>query len=224
MYIRRPIPFLFSMADKSKIDLTTPLALLIGLYVLSLFGLRFHETQEIFIRLIPLNLTFTAGVLLYYQKHWNLRIIVFCLSVFLVTLIIAAVGLHTGKIFGSFRYGRALGPKVMDVPVVMGFIWLILVYCTGLMVKNLNFHYLLKAGIAAAMMVMFDVILEPVAMKLGMWGWQNKRVPVINYVAWFFISYVAVLTLLHLKAKLRNELAPYVFCIVSGFFLVINLF
>jgi len=212
------------MADKSKVDLTKPLTLLIGLYVVSSFGLKFHETQEIFIRLIPFDLAVTTAVLLYYQKHWNIRIIVYCFGVFVATLVIEAVGLQTGKIFGTYHYGRSLGPKVLDVPIVMGLAWLILVYCTGIMVKNLNFHYLVKAGIAAAMIVMFDVLMEPVAMKFGMWGWENRRVPVLNYAAWFVISYIALLTLLNLKAKLRNELAPYVFCIVSGFFLTINLF
>ncbi len=43
-------------------------------------------------------------------------------------------------------------------------------------------------------------------------------------MAWFVVSYPFFLVLLNLKAKLRNDLAPYVFCIVAGFFLIANLF
>jgi uncharacterized membrane protein len=212
------------MADKSKADLSQPLALLIGLHIIGLFGLKFHETQDIFARLIPVNLIITLGVLLYYQKHWNIRAIAYLFFVYVSSFVIEVIGVQTGKIFGVYRYGKALGPKLFDVPVMMGVTWLVLIYCVGLMVKNLKYNQFFKAAIAAVMMVMLDVLIEPVAIKLGMWGWEERRVPAINYAAWFVISYLYVLIQLNIKAKLRNELAPFVFVVIAGFFLAINLF
>jgi bisanhydrobacterioruberin hydratase len=191
------------MSEKSKTDLIKPLGWLIGLHVIGLLGLKFHETQDIFTRLIPINLAVTAGFLLYYQKHWNMRIIGFLFFVFFVGFALEVVGVQTGKLFGVYHYGKALGPKLWDVPIVMGLTWLILVYCAGIMVKGLEFHPLLKAGIAAAMMVMLDVLIEPVAMKLGLWGWEHRRVPLLNYASWFVISYLFVTLQLNLKAPQR---------------------
>ncbi|HZG01502.1 MAG TPA: carotenoid biosynthesis protein, partial [Chitinophagales bacterium] len=72
--------------------------------------------------------------------------------------------------------------------------------------------------------VMLDVLMEPVAVKFGMWGFDKNRVPLVNYIAWFVISFPLILLFLNLKAKVRNELAPYAFCVITGFFLVANLF
>lgn len=212
------------MSDKSKSDITKPLTWLAVLHVLGVIGLRFHETQEIFTRLIPVYFLVTLAVLLYYQKHWNIRIIGFLFFVFTAALAIQALGLHSGTVFGLFRYGKVMGPKVFDTPIAIGVMWLVIIYCAGLLVKNLKYNSFINAGLAAAMLVMLNVLIEPVAMKLGMWGWEDRRVPAQNYAAWFVVSYLFVLLMLNLKAKLRNDLAPYVFVVIAGFFLAVNLF
>lgn len=212
------------MSDKSKQDLTKPIAWLAALHVVVLVGLWQPATQDIFVRLIPLNFVAALGFVLYYQKHWNIRIIAFCLFVFAVTFAVEVAGVQSGRIFGVYKFGKTLGPKLWNVPIVMGVFWLLLVYCVGVMLKSIKYHTLLKAAIGAAMLVMLDVLMEPVAVKFGMWGFDKNRVPLMNYIAWFFVSFPLILLFLNLKAKVRNELAPYAFVVVTGFFLVANLF
>ena len=212
------------MSDKTKQDLTRPIAWLVAIYAVGLVGLWQPATQDIFVRLIPINFLVTLGFMLYYQKHWNIRIIAFCLFVFVATFAIEAVGVQTGRVFGVFKYGKTLGPKLWNTPLVIGVLWLILIYSVGVMLKSLKFHSLLKAAIGAGMLVMLDVLIEPVAVKFGMWGFDKNRVPLLNYIAWFVVSFPFILMFLHLRAKVRNELAPYAFCAIAGFFLVANLF
>jgi putative membrane protein len=212
------------MSDKPKQDLTKPIAWLVALYAIAMVGLWQPATQYIFVRLIPVLWLVTLGFMLYHQKHWNMRIIAFCVFVFAATFAVQVVGVQSGKIFGVYAFGKSLGPKLWDVPVAMGVLWLILVYCVGVMLKSLNYHVLIKAAIGAGMLVMLDVLIEPVALKFGMWGFDKGRVPLMNYIAWYIISFPLILLFLNLRAKVRNELAPYAFCAIAGFFLVANLF
>lgn len=211
------------MSDKSNTDITKPLVLLVVLHVGMLVGLSQLSTQAIFTKLIPLNLLVTLGVMLYFQKHWNIRIILFCLATVVATFLIEVAGIKTGEVFGVFRFGKTLGPKLFDVPVIMGLTWLLLIYAVGVMMKNAKFSVWTNAAIGAAMMVMLDVLIEPVAFRYGMWSFHKNRVPLLNYFAWFVISYAFLSVILNLRAKLRNELAPYVFCVIVGFFLIANL-
>ena len=73
-------------------------------------------------------------------------------------------------------------------------------------------------------MVMLDVLIEPVAGRFGMWYFKYNYVSLQNYLAWFVISYVLIIITLNLKAKLRNDIAPYVFCVQLAFFILLNLF
>mgnify|MGYP002023459231 FL=1 len=37
-------------------------------------------------------------------------------------------------------------------------------------------------------MTLLDVLIEPVAIKVNFWTWENPEVPLTNYIAWFVIS------------------------------------
>ena len=51
----------------------------------------------------------------------------------------------------------------------------------------------------AVLMVLFDLFMEPVAVKLGYWHWAGDTIPLYNYVCWFVISYIFTLAALQLK-------------------------
>ncbi len=161
--------------------------------------------------------------MLFYQKHWNFRIIAFLSGIYVVSFVVEAVGVNTGQIFGEYKYGRALGLKAFNTPLVIGINWLILVYSTTSLVKNLKFGAFGNALLAAIMLVALDVLIEPVAIRTGMWSWADNKVPLKNYAVWFGLSYIFVLSLLASKSKLRNDFAPYIFVIQLAFFILANL-
>ena len=50
--------------------------------------------------------------------------------------------------------------------------------------------------LTALLMVVFDFVMEPAAVKLRYWTWQDGIIPLQNYIAWFLVSlflmYIAI--------------------------------
>lgn len=210
------------MSDKKTENFTKPLVALSILHIIGLICIRYPGLLEVFQLLAPFNLLIVFTTLLYYQKHWNFRVLAFLGGIYLTSFIIEALGVNTGYIFGEYKYGRALGLKVFNTPLVIGINWLILTYSVALLVKNMKFGVYGNALLAAIMLVSLDVLIEPVAIRTGMWAWADGKVPVQNYLAWFIFSYLFVAALLASKSKLRNDFAPYVFVIQLVFFVLAN--
>ncbi len=206
--------------------LTRPIIWLVICYIIELMGLTYSSHEEEYHILIPLNILITFGFLLYYQKHWNLRVIFFFIFSYIITFTIQAVAVNTGLIFGQFHYDWSLGLELYrtHTPLIIGLNWITLIYCTGLMVKNMKFSFWLQAALAASLLLMYDILQEPVAGRFHMWDWgRGNKVPIFNYLAWFAVSYPLLVLFLNLKAKLRNDLAPYIFLIQIVFLLFANL-
>lgn len=105
------------------------------------------------------------------------------------------IGTHTGAIFGRYAYGEILQPMLAGVPVAMSFAWagmLLASYgVTNRLFGNRAPGWLLQALVTAAAMVVFDLLLEQVAVSLHYWHWLGDGVPRRNYAAWFLMSFVA---------------------------------
>jgi putative membrane protein len=72
-------------------------------------------------------------------------------------------------------------------------------------------------------MVSYDLLLEPVAIKLDFWNWQGGAIPLQNYVAWYVIS-VVFLSLLSLSAYTsENKVSNILLGSQFSFFLILNL-
>ena len=105
------------------------------------------------------------------------------------------IGTHTGAIFGRYAYGETLQPMLAGVPVAMSFAWAgMLLASYGVanwVLGNRMPGWLLRALITAAAMVVFDLLLEQVAVSLHYWHWLGDGVPLRNYAAWFLMSFIA---------------------------------
>ena len=117
------------------------------------------------------------------------------LSVLTVGWGVEAFGVHTGFPFGSYSYGSVLVPKIVDVPLAIGFAWLAMLLVSlavaqRLLPSRVTERGLLTAALAAVLMVLFDVFMEPAAVRLGYWEWHGHGVPLQNYVAWFVLSFL----------------------------------
>jgi putative membrane protein len=105
------------------------------------------------------------------------------------------LGVKTGKIFGHYAYGETLQPILFGVPIAIGFAWLcMLLTSTAVMQRILpkisNYHFVIQAISISLLMVLFDIVMEPAAMKLGYWTWLGGSIPIQNFIAWFVISFV----------------------------------
>jgi len=115
--------------------------------------------------------------------------------VFCVSIVIEQLGVSTGFIFGRYNYSPVLRPFIAYVPLAIGFAWInmllpstVLVYLTP--IKNIEYKSWLIPFAIAVLMVIFDFILEKAAIKLNYWYWLEGKVPMQNYLAWFFLGFI----------------------------------
>ena len=194
---------------------------LIVFYSVGVFGITLSVTRNLFISLTPFALFLSlVALVIYHQPVSGKKSFIIFFSIFLLGYFIEVTGVKTGLIFGSYSYGTGLGVKVLGTPLMIGFNWMLLVYCTSVIVKYLPLNMAGKIFIASLLMVLYDIVLELVAPVLDMWHFESGSVPLINYLSWFIIA-----LLLHLILKLsgityENRIAFFIFILQFTFFIV----
>lgn len=201
----------------------------------------FHS--QLFISLTPLNLLISGGLLIWTQEKTTTGFWIFAAAAFIIGFVAEYIGLNTHILFGEYRYGNVLGPKWQNVPWMIGITWFGITYCCGIAMSMLQyriFHrpeaqemlppfskYWLSVSFiadAAGIAVVYDWILEPVAMKLGFWQWQNDDIPVGNYWGWFFVSAFVLLLFRLIPFPKHNLFAVNLLLIQAMFFLLLRTF
>lgn len=77
----------------------------------------------------------------------------------------------------------------------------------------------------ATLAVVFDWLIEPVAVKLGYWTWLgNGQIPMFNYISWFVISMLLLLIFHVLPFQKQNKFAVNLLLIQAMFFLLLRTF
>ena len=143
---------------------------------------------------------------------------------YVLTFTIEAVGVWTGAIFGEYEYGRTLGPGPFGVPLVIGFNWVIVVMGSTELARMYFKDRRIYPIIAGAVAVIFDIILEPVAMELDYWDWAGGEIPIQNYVAWFVIATLMATTYSLVRKKGASKTLIAYLLLQSVLFLVIRVF
>jgi bisanhydrobacterioruberin hydratase len=196
---------------------------LIVFFSVGALGLGWELTRNIFISLMPFSLLLGLGLMLWVHRTWHQRHVYFFLVIALLGFSVEIAGVITGEVFGSYSYGRALGIKLWGTPPMIGLNWLMLVYSVYVIFRKTPLHPALQVVAGASLMLLYDWVMEPVAMQLDMWDWAGGEIPIQNYIAWFAIS-VVLLSILHLaKLRFRNGVAIALFFIQLGFFVVLRL-
>ncbi|PWK22973.1 putative membrane protein [Arcicella aurantiaca] len=216
---------------------TITFTIIVLMYLAGTIGLIYPLTQPYFKLLSPLNLWISLILLLLFHQDFSIKFIFIAVVIFLAGFLVEVIGVHTGIIFGEYRYGKTLGTQLFNVPLVIGANWLLLVYCSSSVTQNIcvrlkkifptnplfSFTFF-KAFLAASLMVSLDFLIEPVAIRLDFWHWQNEQIPLQNFQAWFLIAFL--LTFIFLKANFlkNNLLAPLLFTLQLLFFIFLYLY
>ncbi|MGE0018802.1 MAG: carotenoid biosynthesis protein [Draconibacterium sp.] len=191
-------------------------------YAVGVAGLSIEITKSLFIQLVPLALILGfVGVVLFHEAKWDIKTLFAFGIVFIVSFIIESIGVATSKIFGVYEYGGTLGLKIAETPVIIGLNWLFLVYVTASVTHFITDNKIVSPILAAAFMVLYDLVLEKVAPVLGMWNWENGIVPLQNYAVWFLLALLFHWCISAMKIKTRNKMAPLLFVIQFLFFLIL---
>jgi len=124
-------------------------------------------------------------------------------------LAVEIAGVKTGAVFGAYEYGKTLGPHILGVPPVIGFNWVIIVLGFSGLYSRLPCGTACRTLLSAASATVFDWVMEPVAVALGYWKWEQNCIPLQNYAAWFLVSLLMSAGYVHLRVTWRRP-APFV--------------
>ena len=173
-----------------KIDGFTFYAL-IAIWAFQIFGaigILFWD-REWFINMTPFTLLMYF-LILYYKNWGDRKKIIFLLLTFSLGIFSEIIGVNTGLIFGSYEYGQTLGFQIMNVPMVMGIIWVNTTLICGTIASQVKVQMPLRILIAISLMLLLDAFIEPIAPRIDMWRFdhENGLAPLSNYITWAAIA------------------------------------
>jgi len=157
--------------------------------------------------LIPILLVLSlfAAVFLHGLVRYGLKnLLVFFIITWVISSFFEALSIQTGFPFGHYFYDQLAGPRIFQVPMIIMLAYFSMGYTSWMLANVLLGQYgrrisgnglLFIPLIAAFIMVMWDVCMDPIASTIGsLWKWQDGGryfgVPLQNYFGWFFVVYL----------------------------------
>jgi uncharacterized membrane protein len=98
------------------------------------------------------------------------------------------MGTRTGRPFGHYTYGDALGPKVAGVPVLAAAAWAMMARPAWVSAGWIDRRPVRRVALAAGALTAWDVFLDPRMAADGYWEWPGggayEDVPLSNFAGW----------------------------------------
>ncbi len=164
------------------------------------------------------------GIIVYSYDNFDSRFLLFALTTFVIGFLAEYIGVHTGWLFGHYQYGRTLGIKLFEIPLMIGVNWFLLVYAAGITLQRSRLKStLVRILSGATILTLLDVLIEPVAIHFDYWHWLDASVPFKNYVCWFVLSALLLFIFEQFKFKRQSIVSPALLIAQFVFFAVLNL-
>ena len=165
--------------------------IIIWLFHLSgLLGLLYID-KNLFASLTPLNLFISTTLLFVNQTNATRMKFFIVFTIFFVGMIAEILGVQYGLIFGNYEYGNNLGLKLLGVPILIGFNWVVLtVICGSISSKIFKKSKILSVIFGITLMLLIDITLEPIAPVLDYWEFSGSKAPLQNYIGWGITSLI----------------------------------
>jgi len=210
------------MEGKIYIKEKSVIILLMLIFSVGIIGHTISYTRDIMLFLTPFTLSLTSVVVVFtFFNRVNRNFYHWFVLTFILTFLLEAVGVKTGMIFGSYYYGNVLGPKILEVPLLIGINWALIILGTTIISLRLTKNKILLPFFAGLLAVAFDFILEPVAAGLNYWSWEGGNIPLQNYIAWFVIGTFSAILFTLMKVKINDEVPGYYFIMQFLFFIAL---
>lgn len=199
------------------------LIILIIFQTVGIIGISIPELRELTVMLTPMNLLLTSGLFIWGLNQKSVKFFLAILIAFLLGYFIEVIGVATGVLFGEYQYGAPLGWKIFDVPLTIGINWFVLSFSSLGIVNKLTKSFYLRVLLSSILMVILDIIIEPVAIALDFWTWAGEVVPIQNYIMWFMAAIVINTIVSVLVKEFKFKTSLHVFCVQVYFFLMLNI-
>jgi len=152
------------------------------------------------------------------------------------------LGVNSGSTFGgAYHYNTAMGPMVGGVPIVVIMMWTAVVYIcyriavtiAGKKVKFKNAYermgeYLAIALVAGLAAVSWDLIWDPLAVKISSWTWHIPGayfgIPTRNFIGWVMVVFLSCFIFEVIFRLKRNETKDVSIPFLGYFYLMISTF
>ncbi len=177
--------------------------------------------------LSPVNVVLFA-IPVFWALRWWLGwydAIVLFLTLGVLALVIETCAIITGFPYGHFGYSELLGYKLFGyVPWTVFFAWTPLVIAAYAIAARLFDYVSVRILSTAVLLVVFDLVLDPGAVKLGFWrydgGGEFYGVPLTNFVGWLISGGVAAVVL-EIFVRVKRPLLPAPTQLISSAFFII---
>tara|TARA_B110000459_G_scaffold200652_1_gene249586 strand:- start:3546 stop:4172 length:627 start_codon:yes stop_codon:yes gene_type:complete len=168
--------------------------------------------------LTPLNMMLSFWVL-YVTSKKSEKLKAILLLTYFIGLAVEVIGINTGIPFGTYVYLEGLGPKIMDTPWVMGLNWVVVswaaVQCASYFSTQSKLY---KWAISIVIMLIIDLVMEPVAPDLRMWIFAGSGPGLMNYLGWALTSAVIQILLVREVDNHKNHTALAIILLQIIFF------
>ncbi|MBC8053959.1 MAG: carotenoid biosynthesis protein [Sphingobacteriaceae bacterium] len=163
------------------------------------------------------------GLIIVSHEDKNKYFWVFLISCYTAGFVVELLGVNTGAIFGEYKYGSTLGAKFADIPLIIGVNWILVIYSTGVFMKEFQIkNHIIRALIGAFLITSLDILIEPVAIRYDYWSWKDFEIPFQNYVGWFIFSFLMLRFFFLMKFRKVNLAATVLFIVQFIFFFFLS--
>ncbi len=178
------------------------------------------------LKITEMVLLVTNGLVLLYAlyKYPSASLVLWVMIAYVFTFVMEVLGVATNQVFGNYSYGETLRVQAFDVPLIIAFNWVMLVLATFSYASLIKVNKWFLPFFSAIIIVIFDYVMEPVAMALDYWQWKNNVIPLQNYIAWFLIALLLSYFLVFIKVKLPHFILRLYLFMQFIFFLALNIF
>ena len=179
------------------------------MFFFNIFGsilLFFDPLRQSVLNLTPIHLFVMFALFLWANSYFSIKLIKAIIVIYLIGVLAEVLGVRYNMIFGNYYYGNSLGPQVLEVPLIIGFNWLTLSFATYGVSSYLFKKKTVITVFASILMVLTDYIIEPMAGALDFWYWAGGKIPIQNYVGWFFVSLIIHSILVKMNFKFNIKL------------------
>jgi uncharacterized membrane protein len=154
--------------------------------------------------MIPVLLP-TVFLIVHGSRTYGIRTsLVFAVLVLVISNFLENVSIATGFPFGNYYYSQFLGPRILNVPVLIGPAYLGMGYLSWTLARLLvgrtrealsGVSLITVPIVASFLMVAWDLTFDPVNSTInGFWIWEQGGayfgVPFSNFVGWFLTVFV----------------------------------
>ncbi|MEO7213787.1 carotenoid biosynthesis protein [Mucilaginibacter sp.] len=202
----------------------TAIIIIVLFHFVGLVGLLVPATRPLFLQLVPWHLLLMLLVIVLAHKNFDGKFVGFMALVFVSGIVLEWIGVHKKWVFGDYAYGEVLGIKILDIPLTIGINWFLLIYAAGVTMQRSRLMSIIpRVIVGSLLLVVLDLLIEPVAIRFDYWHWTDNIIPFKNYYCWFLVSAVMLFVFEKFGFKKQSIAAPVLLATEFVFFGVLSL-